>query len=751
MSALTMRAAALASWMLAASQLAAQEPGLRLAQSAQRSGSTGLPTSLSARRIDGVADKETIAEGDVVLRRGNRTIAADWLRFSSESDEVEAKGNVRLEQDGAVITGPRLRLRTANSTGSLESPVYSITSKSRADGGQISARGEASRMDLEGEGLYRLINATFTTCVPGDDSWYLQVEELGLDYGREVGTARWATVHFLGTRILTTPYLDFSLNRQRKSGFLAPTVGTSGKNGPEVSLPYYFNLAPNRDLTVTPRYMAKRGLMFGGELRYLEPSSRGNARIEYLPEDQVRGGRRSAMSVVHGFDSGPYSAGLTLNKVSDNDYFRDLSSRVNFVSQTYLPREGFAGYSGTWWGEGTWSASVRAQSFQTLQLPNEVVPTQYSRLPQLRLAASRPDLHGTDFNLSGEVVDFHHPTQVRGVRTTVNPSLSMPLLTSGAYVTPKVGFHSTTYSLSNAGGGATTSAQRTLPILSVDSGLVFERDSAYFGQSYQQTLEPRAFYLYVPYKDQRQIPLFDTAVADFNYAQIFSENGFTGGDRINDANQVTLALTSRLLAPSTGQEAFRATIAQRYYFARQQVTLNPATSPRDFFASDWLASVGGRIAPRWTVEGATQYSTRESRAERLTVATRYQPEVHTTLNLSYRFLREQFSQVDVSAQWPLSGKVYGVGRYNYSVRDHRVVESLAGFEYNDDCWIGRVVFQRFATAAGVATHAIFLQLELKGFSQFGSNPLESLKRNIPGYTRLNQTLNPGRSGDYDDY
>jgi LPS-assembly protein len=751
MSVLPLRVAAFAGWLLAASQLAAQEPALRVAPSAQRGSDAGLPTSISARRIDGVADKETIAEGDVVLRRGNRTIAADWLRFSSESDEVEAKGKVRLEQEGALISGPGLRLRTSDSTGSMESPAYAITARRRAGAQPISARGEASRVDFEGEGLYRLINATFTTCVPGDDSWYMQVEELGLDYGREVGTANWATLHFLGTPIMTTPYLDFSLNRQRKSGFLAPTVGTSGKNGPEVSLPYYFNLAPNRDLTVTPRYMAKRGLMVGSEFRNLEADSRGTARFEYLPDDQVRGGRRSAISVVQGFDRGPYSAGLSLNKVSDNDYFRDLSSRVNFVSQTYLPREGFLGYRGTWWGEGIWSANVRAQSFQTLQLPDVVVPTQYSRLPQLRLAASRPDISGADLTMTGEVVDFHHPTLVQGVRTTLNPSLSMPFLMPGAFVTPKIGFHSTTYSLSNAATGANTSIQRTLPILSVDSGLVFERDSAYFGQSYRQTLEPRAYYLYVPYKDQRQIPLFDTAVADFNYAQIFSENGFTGGDRVNDANQVTLALTSRLLAPSSGQEAIRATIAQRYYFARQQVTLDPTVAPRDFFASDWLASVDGRISPRWTMATATQYNSRESRVERLTVSTRYQPEVQKTLNLSYRYLRDQLGQVDVSSQWPISGKLYGVGRYNYSLKDNRVVEALAGFEYNEDCWIGRVVVQRFAAAAGIATHAIFLQLELRGFSQIGSNPLEALKRNIPGYSRLNQSLNPGRSGDYDDY
>lgn len=738
--------------LLAVGQLAAQQPGLQIPAQAQGGAAKDLSTSISARRIDGVADKETVAEGNAILRRGEKTIAADWIRFNSENDEVEARGNVRLEQGGVVITGPSLRIRSTDSIGRVDSPSYSITTQDRSDGTRITARGEASRIDLDGENLYRLLNASFTTCVPGDEAWYVQVEELGLDYGREVGTARWATLHFFDAPILKLPYLDFSLNNQRKSGFLAPSMGISGKNGPEISVPYYFNLAPNRDLTVTPRYMAKRGLMAGSEFRYLEPSSRGNARLEYLPEDEVRGGKRYAVSAVHGFDNGPYAAGLSLNKVSDNDYFRDLSTRLNFVSQSYLPREGFVRYSGAWLESGSWTATARAQSFQTLQLPNTPLPIQYSRLPQILLTATRPDIRGTDVNVNGEVVDFHHPTRVRGVRSTINPSLSLPLLTPGAYLTPKIGFHSTTYSLSNtAAGVGASSIQRTLPVVSIDSGLTFERDSAYFGQNFQQTLEPRAFYLNVPYKDQAHIPLFDTAVADFNYAQIFSENGFTGGDRVNDANQVTLALTSRLLAPSTGQEAARATIAQRYYFSRQQVTLSPATSPRDFTASDWLASVAGRVAPHWTLEGATQYSQRESRIERLTVATRFQPEVHKTLNLSYRFLRDQFNQVDVSAQWPVAGKVYGVGRYNYSVRDHRVVEALAGFEYNADCWIGRFVFQRFAAAAGVATHAVFLQLELNGFSRLGSNPLEALKRNIPGYTRINQTPNPGRFADYDDY
>jgi len=744
------RLAALVGSLLAAGQIGAQQPGPRTQSPSQVTGAIDLPTSITARRIDGVADKETVAEGDARLRRGDKSIAADWIRFSSENDEVEAKGHVRLEQGGLVMTGPSLRLRTTDSIGSIESPSYSITTRSKADGAPITARGMADRIDINGDNLYRLINATYTTCVPGDDSWYLEVEQLGLDYGREVGTAQWATVHLFGTPVMTSPYMDFSLSGQRKSGFLSPTFTTSGKNGPDVSLPYYFNLAPNRDLTVTPRYMEKRGLIVGSEFRYLEPHSKGNARFEYLPQDAVRGGKRSAVSLVHGYEEGPMAVGISLNKVSDNNYFRDLSSRLNFTSQTYLPREGVVRYSGGWWGDGNWTATARAQSFQTLQLPDGSLPTQYSRLPQVLLSAGRPDIHGVDFSVTGEAVDFHHPTLVRGTRTTVYPSLSMPMISPGYYFTPKIGINSTSYSLTNAAPATGTSFQRNLPIFSLDSGMTFEREASYFGRDFQQTLEPRAYYLNVPYRDQSKIPLFDTVVSDFNNAQIFSENGFSGGDRINDANQLTLAATSRLISPSTGQEAMRATIAQRYYFSPQRVTLNSTTSPTNFTASDWLASFSTRVAPRWTVENAAQYSQRENRIERLTVGTRYQPEVQKTLNLSYRFLRGQFNQVDVSGQWPLGGRYYGVGRYNYSMSDHHVVEALAGFEYNEDCWTGRFVIHRFSVTAGVSNLAVFLQLELNGFSRVGSNPLAALKRNIPGYTRASQVGNPGRFGEYDE-
>jgi LPS-assembly protein len=378
------------------------------------------------------------------------------------------------------------------------------------------------------------------------------------------------------------------------------------------------------------------------------------------------------------------------------------------------------------------------QSYQTLQTdPENPVPIPYSRRPQLALSAARQDLPGgVDFGLSGEFVDFSHPSNVIGTRAIAYPSFTLPVIRPSSYITPKIGLHVTQYELNRQDPSVPSAINRTLPIASLDSGLLFERDAQWRGQSFTQTLEPRAYYLYVPFRDQNNIPLFDTALADFNYAQIFSENAFAGGDRINDANQLTLGLTSRMLVAASGQEALRATIAQRYYFENQRVTLNPTDTPRTYHSSDYLASVSGRASRDWTVEASEQYNPRDARTERLTLSGRYQPSPLHTVNFSYRYLRDQIAQVDISSQWPLGRGWYGVGRFNYSTSDKRIVEALAGIEYNAGCWISRVVIQHFALTAGSSTSTLFLQLELNGFSRIGSNPLEALKRNVPGYQTL---------------
>jgi LPS-assembly protein len=317
------------------------------------------------------------------------------------------------------------------------------------------------------------------------------------------------------------------------------------------------------------------------------------------------------------------------------------------------------------------------------------------------------------------------------------------------FLTPKVGLSATYYSLDNSAPGSPDTITRVLPLYSLDSGLVFERSALAFGQAVTQTLEPRLFYVYIPFRDQNQIPLFDTAIADFNYAQIFTENQFSGGDRINDANQLTAAVTSRLLLPSSGQEVMRGTFGQRYYFKDQQVTLNPTDVPRTYKASNLLAALSGRVSPTWTVDGGTEYDQRDYRTERLTLAARYRPEGLRTLNLSYRYLSGDITQtgptkqIDISAQWPLLGRWYGVGRFNYSLQDSRIVEAIGGLEYGAGCWTARFVAQKFAVTAASSSTSVFIQLELNGFSRLGSNPLEVLKRSVPGYQRINAPTSGG--------
>lgn len=716
-----------------------------------------LPVFIDADRIQGTAGQESVAEGNAVLRRGNTTIRADSLKYHVETDDVEASGNVRLEREGNAISGPALRYRVKDATGVLEKPEYSLVSRPRLGLQAVAGRGQAEEIEFLGEGKYKISDGSFTTCKPGQDDWLVKAGELDLDYTREVATARDATLVFKNTRIFWAPAFDFSLNNQRKSGFLPPSFGTTGKSGPEVSVPYYFNLAPNYDLTATPRYMTKRGLQLAGDFRYLERYYSGDLRAEVLPHDRAADLTRSALALTSSFNRDGFVGGLNLNKVSDDNYFRDLATRINITSQVVLPREGYLTYNGNWWESGSYSATARVQRFQVLQDPNAPIVPPYARTPQLSLSALRQDIGGVDFVTSAEFVDFSHPTLVNGQRTTVYPSLSLPLVTPGAFLTPKIGEHATYYSLDQNGSGGPETITRTLPIFSVDSGLIFDRESQLYGQSFTQTLEPRAYYLRIPFRDQNQIPLFDTAIADFNYAQIFSENRFAGGDRINDANQLTFAVTSRLLVPSTGQQVIRGTIGQIYYFRDQQVTLNPTDAPGTNRSSDWLGELSGRVAPHWTLDSAVQYNHHENVTERFTLATRYQPQPLKTVNLSYRYLSSdvtqaaQIKQVDVSSQWPIGGGWFAVERFNYSLPDRRIVEGLGGLEYGADCWVGRVVVQRFALTAGASTTTLFFQIELNGFSSIGSNPLEALKRNIPGYQRLNSQIPDSKPGQPFDF
>jgi LPS-assembly protein len=699
-----------------------------------------LPVFVEADRIQGTQDRDLQAQGDVVLRRRGQTLFADQLHYSLPSREVTADGNVRLDRLGDVITGDHAFFDLGRESGYIDAPTYRFR--------QFHARGRANKLEIKDRDSYRAVRATYTNCDVGNDDWYLKVQRLEIDRLRDVGQARNATLYFKQVPILYTPWIDFPISSRRKTGFLPPTFGTTAKSGFELTAPFYWNIKPNMDYTFAPRVLSKRGVLFNNEFRYLNPKYNGDLRAEFLPDDRIKGENRYGISFVHFHDLGRgFSGGLNIQKVSDDTYFTDLSDKIAATSQTNLPQEGYLSYEGGWW-----TATLRSQRFQTLQDPLAPITPPYARKPQATLVASQQNVKGFDPMFAAEVVNFDHPTLLNGVRQIYYPSASYPVRTPVFHITPKLGLNYTRYSFPDAQREAQT---RSLPIFSLDSGMTFERDVTVAGRSLTQTLEPRLYYLYIPFRDQTQLPVFDSALKDFNFTSIFSENKFSGGDRINDADQLTLAAITRLIEPESGAERIRALIGQRYYFKEQQVTLDSAlpTSPvpsnvesSTSTRSDLLGAFAGNLTRSWSLDSGLQYSVNTSELQRFNVALRNQPEPGKVLNFGYRYTREFLQQLDLSAQWPLSRRWVGLGRWNYSLKDSSLLEALAGLEYNAGCWTARFVLHRFVTNTQDRTNTFFFQLELSGLSRLGSSPMELLRQGIGGYTV--PSLRPRAGDDY---
>jgi len=721
-----------------------KEPGPRLDLKLEfelrpaREATGELPVFVQGRKISGETGRIMNVEGDAELRKQDTVVKADTITYVPVEDELQAVGQVRVLRAGDLFTGTELKLKLDAHTGHFLSAEYLLAN--------ARARGRSSMLEFLGPESYRAKDATYTTCGPGRDDWFMQVGDLKLDYGRDLGEAREAKLFFLGHQIMYLPSMTFTLNDRRKSGFLAPSFGSSVQNGQEFQTPYYWNIAPNRDMTITPRYMSKRGLQTTANFRYLGQDYRGEARAEVLPSDQQTRTTRSGFSILHQQTLAPGLIGyLNASRVSDDTYFTDLSNRISATSQTFVPRDGYLIYSAQYY-----SIFARALSYQTLRDPLNPVVSPYQRLPQLIFNTRRFDVGGFDLGFTGEFNRFSHPTLVTGNRVTLNPSISYPLLAAGGYVIPKLSWHASGYYLNNNAAGTPDTFTRSLPVVSVDSGLSFERQTSFFGAPHTQTIEPRLFYLKVPAREQSQIPVFDTGLADFNFAQIFAENVYSGPDRIADANQLTTAVTSRMLNQANGRERFRVTVGQRFYFTEQRVTL-PGETQRSTRSSDFLASFSGEVAPKLTYDTTMQYDPNRRQIERISHGVRYMPEPGKTFSAAYRYRRDFLEQIDVAGQWKVGNGWHAVGRYNYSLREGRVVEALGGVEYDGDCWVGRVVLQRFATASQRASTGIFFQLELNGLSRLGSNPLDTLRRNIPGYTKLNenQETQPRTFGNYE--
>ncbi len=681
------------------------------------------PIFAVADHMEGATERSTAMHGNVEIRQGSESLKADDVFYRQDRNEVLATGNVHLYRNGDRFDGPELLLKMDTGEGYFLAPRYKLFSNN--------GQGQAQRIDFLGQNRMKMTDALYSTCPPEQKDWHITATSLETDQDTQEGVAHNAVLYFKRVPIMWAPRFSFPLNDERKSGFLSPSFGATTKGGAEVTTPYYWNIAPDHDMTLYPRFISRRGLQLGTEFRYLDPLYNGQVKYEFLPNDRLANRDRSTYAIKHnGILPGNVALTLDLNHASDDQYFRDFSHTIADSSQLFLPNTVQLAYGASWW-----SATLRSTRYQTLQDPLAPITGPYNRSPQLSWVANKQDVLGFDLAANTDYTHFSHRSLVQGDRFVAAPSVSLPWLTPGFYIKPKVTWHYTHYSLSNVAPGAQSSFTRTVPIFSLDSGMVFEREIDWLGARAQQTLEPRLFYLKVPYRDQDTLPNFDSGLSDFNFAQIFSENVYAGSDRIADAHQVTAALISRVLDGETGTQMVRVAAGQRFSFEDPRVFL-PGQSQTTTRRSDFLLAATGQMGPALLLDTGLQYNPGAHQVQKFSAGLRYQPGTRKVVNFTYRYVRDLLGQFDISGQWPLSGEWSAVARYNYSMRESRLIESLIGLERDSCCWILRLAVQRFAVGAQNVNTAFFIQLEFKGMGGVGNSPKEMLLRNVPGYTPL---------------
>lgn len=689
-------------------------------------------TVIEADQVNGEAQQHVAAQGNVVIQQGLKQTQADRVDYYSDPERVIAKGRVRYQQEGLLLFADSLNLETTNQTGQARDLRYEIKQGNR------SGQGQASSLDFLGPKRYQLNEARFSTCDPNQTDWYIGASKLDLDYGRNIGVAHNSTLHFLGAPIGWMPWLDFPLDGGRKSGLLPPRIGTAN-NKFDISVPYYWNIAPNLDTTFTPRFMLERGTVVANELRYLTPHSNGQSNIEWLGNDQVTKRDRYGLSFNHNQRiSQSISAGIRFQKVSDYAYFADFGDRLSAATQVTLPQEIWAGYS-----TDHWQGLLRFQRYQTLQDPVLPITPPYWREPQILIEGGQTLIGPIRLQINSEWVRFRRdtsapsglPSQVEGQRFHFYPSLAWDINTPYAFLRPKLGWMLSDYQLEQTANSHIT---RHLPIISVDSGMTFERDFTFGNTLFTQTLEPRMYYVNIPYRDQNDIPNFDTNELAFNFSQMFSENRFSGIDKVNNANQITLGLSSRFLENESGRERLRLGLGQRFYFEDQKVFLTQNQSTGSETKSDILLAASGSVNNSLRLDSYAQFNQDKGRLERGAFTLNYQPQAGHNLNLGYHYAYMQTRQADISVQWPLYKQWYGMGRALYSFKDSDQLESMAGFEYKAGCWVFRMIGQRYVVSAEQKNNRVLFELELNGLSSIGTNPLATLRDSIFGYQKSNE-------------
>ncbi len=703
-------------------------------------------TYMTADEADLIENGISTLSGNAEITRNTQQVTADTIVYNQPEDTANLDGNVNYWDVDLFLNSEDAFLKFDNGVGEFTSADY-ILKESRG-------RGSADKMVLDIGTRTDLEKLEYTTCDPDDQFWNFTASSLSLDHEKNYGKARNVVIRVKDVPVFYTPYLSFALSKERKTGFLAPGYGNTNRNGFEFRTPYYWNISPNMDATLTPRLLTDSGVMAMGEYRYLHNRGSGEINLEYLPSDNGREDKHRNFIDLE-LNQRFASTGnlfLTYSRVSDKFYFEDFGSQLSVTSTSFLEQRADITYSGSnWWG------LARVQNFQTV---NRSIPTTsrpYKRLPQILFNYNQPKRnHELNFGLTSEVVYFDRGENtplldvVNGARFDLNPYVSFPMTTAATFIEPKLSLRYTQYAL-NENSLFESSPNRVLPIFSLDSGIFLERDIDLFNTDYIQTLEPRLFYRYTPHDGQEDLPVFDSGLYTFSFDSLFYPDRFAGPDRVGDANQVTLAVTSQLIKQDTGQNIGSISFGQIFYFRDRKVTL-PGLLVRDQDTSSLVAAFNTNLIKNTRLSGDFQWNPYVSDStEKMTLQVAYNPAPDKIINFAYRVVRSNeintvvgfdsfgvattdIDQTDLSFSWPIKNNWSVVGRWNYAVPEGRSLELFGGVEYESCCWGVRAVARRFlSNVDGAFDTGIFLQMELKGLAGIGKKTVDFLKQQIPGY------------------
>ena len=719
---------------------------------AARDERAGLPIDIQGDALGGT-DQNLEYQGNVVLRRGNQYLNADNLKFDQEDSTYTADGNVRYEDGSMRIIAKRARGNQADDSHVIEDIQYQL----------VSRRGSGGADSIQMSGAIGAMNAsTYSTCDPSQRAWELSARRIEVNTDEGWGVARGATIRLGRVPVVYLPWIKFPIDDQRHTGALYPSIGTSGRNGFDYRQPIYLNLAPNYDATLIPRYMSKRGFSLGGEFRYMYEGGRGELDGSWLPRDElVRERERDiANGAPNPFDDplrsdnrgllrfGGYhnlnslwQARANMTWVSDSRYLEDSSNSLyGLSSASLLSTVGL-------FGRGRyWEASVMADAWQLADYTISEDTLPYNRLPRLSINWDQPLGRWFTAGLYAETVRFQHGQRGDGSRLDLKPYVSMPLQGAAWYVTPTLAWRYTSYQLDDdlaaSLPGGDSRPSRSLPIASLDAGLFFDRDTEIKGRSFLQTLEPRLFYLNAPYREQDGLPLFDTRPFTFSWGQLFRDNRYSGPDRQTDANQLTVAVTSRLIRNSDGFERLSASVGQIFYFD-DSLVVAPGETPVESGKSAWVADANYSPTDRWTIGASYQWDPKFRREDLASVRARYLFDNDGIVNLSYRYRRNLLEQADLSFLYPINPSWSAVGRYYYSIQDNKPLEAIAGVQWDSCCLAVRALVRRYVrNREGDLNNSLQVEFVLKGLGSAGRDTERTLRRAILGYYRDDLYLVP---------